>query len=477
MRMKHTVLTARVMMAAIGCWVLPTARAADAPASQPAVVLDPAYIDGSFGFSVAPPAGGVTVKQKQFKGTAEIDLVQFSNELQRWSLTVNLSSTTQPLDLPGTTQAITSKIEEHYTDVQVLRGEETRIDAREAIRYAATFRHQDSGWLRQQAIIRTRSNEYIALVFVTPLDLRSWAEAVFDKVVASFQILRTEAMTKRIDEGLERGRLLLQTVGDAKVKLSDRVVPERFMSFVVDGKEVGYVKIMEQARSHAGRSGVEIAELAWLFRDDGGITHLRHTMYLTDDLKFENWENRVYALGAPDPQTRRQEMMFNLESGLRQDRRMIAAFMPKPNAEELQDRILEVDSRYASAAWFSLVPRVLDLKTPQLYAFSAYNPERRGMVLRTLEVLGPTEFTFEGRLIRATKLQDSEGLLPPVSEVDVDTKGNIIRVVAGSLQMIATSRSQLEAKFARRVTEAEATMKRYPIREPRPAPRDKDGGE
>jgi len=145
--------------------------------------------------------------------------------------------------------------------------------------------------------------------------------------------------------------------------------------------------------------------------------------------------------------------------------------MPHPNAAQLQDKVIEVEPSYAPAAWHVLLPRLVDLATPELYAFSSYNAERRGLALRTLKVVGPTRFGGSGGQTAAIKLEDSEGLIPPITETDVDSKGNILRIIAGGLEMLATTREHVEQTYASRVKAAQEVIKKLPIKEPTPAVR------
>ncbi len=471
-RMKH----ARIYLLAALASSWGMAAGAAEPAAAPgrlSLDLDPPYVDGSFGFSISPPVGGTIYRQKRLTSVSDVEVVQFESELERWFLTVRaVTTTTGSLDAAALIAGITQNLGSQYTDVKVLRSDEARIDGREGLRYEASFLIGGAPWLRQQAVIRTKPTEYFAIVFVTRFEVREWAEKIFDKVVASFRILRTQAMARRIEEGLQRGRLLLQSIGDGKVKLSDRIVPESYMRFVLEGREIGTVQIQERTFTHNNRTGVHIHEIGWLFKEES-ITNLRHDMQLTDDLEFEKWENRVYTL-PPPPKTPGQprQLLYQLESGLRQDRQLIAAFMPRPNATELQDRVIDVEPTYASAAWHSLMPRVIDLNRPELYAFSSYNAERRGMVLRTVEVMGPAQVMIGGRMSQAFKLQDSEGLIPPINEIYVDGQGHILRVVAGPLEMVAANKQDILHRYSKRVSEAEATMRKYPVREPSPARRE-----
>jgi hypothetical protein len=199
---------------------------------------------------------------------------------------------------------------------------------------------------------------------------------------------------------------------------------------------------------------------------------MQHDMFLSDDLTFEKWENRVVTF-APAEKDQPRQTVYDYESGLRQDNQLIVAYMPQPNAPQLQDKVIEVENSYASAAWNSLLPRIVDLKKPGVYAFSSYNADRHGLVLRTIEILGTTPLDLGARRVNATKLQDSEGLIPPINEIDVDDKGRILRVSADPLEMLTTTKEYAEQKYSKQVGELQTFLKKHPIQEPTPAPRER----
>jgi hypothetical protein len=444
-----------------------------APTSAPSAELAAPYTDGSFGFSITPFAGATTYRQKRMTGVSDVEVVQFADIDRRWSLSVRVSDTTQPLDVETIIEGITANIAARYPDVQVRRGEPARVDGREAVRYEAVFSHQGDNWLRQQAVVRTRPTQYFALVYVTPAEHRDVARPLFERIVASFKIIRNEAQQKVVEQALERGVALLRKAAGREFKLSEKVIPESYMRFVVEGREIGFVQIQERVHEHDGLEGIEIAEWAWMFNPDGSTTHLRHTMFLTNDLTFEQWENRVYTLPAETPgQTR--HMIYQLDNALRQDDHLIVAAMPEPNSPELRDRVFEVEPTYASAAWMTLMPRLIDLKKPQIYAFSAYDNTRRGMILRTIEVLGSRTITLGAQRVPTTHIQDSEGLVPPISDIDVDSKGRILRVVSGPLEMIATTKQEIEKRYLKRVADTLVLFRKFPVQEPRPMPHDRE---
>ncbi len=70
--------------------------------------------------------------------------------------------------------------------------------------------------------------------------------------------------------------------------------------------------------------------------------------------------------------------------------------------------------------------------------------------------------------VPVVKLEDSEGLVPPISEIDVDPTGRMLRVGAGPLEMLATTQRYVQQNYEARVMKALETMKQYPLRPPAP---------
>lgn len=454
-------------------WAAPAvaAQAPSAAATQPAKGgLDPAYVDGSFGFSIRPPAGSTGFREKQTADSGDLEIVRFVNVPLQWSLAVRLSTTTRPLDVKATVEGITGNLGARNKDLEVLRGEAARVAGRDGVRYAASFTAEGTPWLRQQAVTPARANEYFVIVFIAPMSDREAAEAVFDKVVASFEILRDERAQARIQAALDRGAALLKSATGGRPDVAAHVVEESYLRCLMSGRDIGFVRINERATVLDHRKGVQIREWGWLFNLDGSITHLQQDMFLSADLSFERWENRIHALPAAAPDAT-PVLLIDLENAIRQDDQLGVAYLPKPNSPDKKDKVIRVEPSYASAAWNVLFPRLVDLQKPETYAFSLYKSDRRGLVLQTLEVIGPAQTLVNGQTISTIKIEDSEGLLPPKTETYVDRQGRIVRVVAGQLEMVATTREFVETTYTAKVTDAQNLFKKLMgIQSPPPAP-------
>lgn len=449
----------------------------DSASPPPEGALAPRYVDGSFGFAIRPPAGCDRIREKRFVGAADVELVRFVKPSSRWALTVRQSNTTRPLDADLIVEGITRELESRFSDVKVVRKEETRIASREGVRCAATLVAQGVDLLRQQAVIRTKPTEYIALVFVTPTRDRDVATPLFDKIVESFEILRSEKTAEQIQRGLTRGTELLQSVKTRELDLLGVVRDEIFLRCIINGKEEGFMQIREEVTTMGHRKGIAVHKWGWLFKPAKGdplgtVTHMRHYMFLARDLSHEKWENRLMVL-APDPDRAGREAALTIENAVRQDDKLLIRYTPKPNAPELTEKAIEVESSYASAPWDVFMPRLVDLSRPELYVFSTYDTGRRGLVMRALRVVGPENVRIEGRTVPAVKLEDSEGLIPPVHEIYVDEKGRLLRVVIripdSSMEMIATTRDYIERTYEARIKQVEALFQQHPVKEPPPA--------
>jgi hypothetical protein len=436
------------------------AQKTDPPATQPVKgQLGAEYVDGSFGFSLRPVAGSAIYREKQLLDPGDVEIVRFVHLADRWSLTVRLTTTTRPLDAATIIQGITDNLSGRYDALNVQRGEPARIAGRDGARYAASFMADGVPWLRQQAVIQTKPTEYYALVLVTPLADEKLATHAFDGIVASFQILRTEREQERIQDALLRGTNLLIRVAEGGIDITQQLQAESYIRCIMGGKEIGFVQINEQPVTFEHRKGVHIREWGWLFNADRSISHLQQDTFMSSDLSHERWENYLYVLTPPDVNNARQ-LVVDIENAARQNDQLVVAFLPQPNATAKRDKVIDVQPSYASAAFMSLLPRLLDLKKTELYAFSAYKSDRRGLVLRTVQVIGPSQSIVDGRTVSTIRIEDSEGLLPPKTEIHVDSQGRLARVVAGDLEMIATTRQRVEQKFLSQVNEAHAILQK-----------------
>lgn len=450
--------------------------------SQPAIgdrgrLDDAPYVDGSFGFSIKTPAGSIVQREKRIVGPADVEIVRFVQPELAWSLVVRLSESSRTPDTDSILAEITRSLQAQHQEVKPVRGEAARFAGRDGVRFAATFVGENQTWLLQQAVIIKSSTEYYSLIFISPFDDRQPATSTFDKIAASFEILRTEEAQREINEALKRGQALIQSIAADPKKLLSLQPHDDFLLVLQDGKEIGFVHINATPFERGANRGVGVREWGWLFKPDG-TTQLLHDMFEGTGLFFSRWETMVRTISPVPNATAVITSLAQLERGLRQKDTLLVTFTRKVDDTELKDRAITIEPSFVSPALILLLPRLLDLNKPELYAFSAFNSDRRGMSLRTFRVLGQKETLIDGRRTQVFTIQDSEGLLPPISELLVDSTGRLLRVSAGPIQMVATTQAEVERRYKTSVDEALAILQKKPVRMPMPPDRsaEKPGG-
>lgn len=462
------------ILAGISFGQTPPGRASNGPTTAPASqsafsgipkgALGPEYVDGSFGFGVRPMAGATINRQKRtVEGRTQ--LAQFVRLEIGWSMALRLWVADRPVDVQAARQDTGAKLVLQYPDLNITQADAVQIDSRPSVRLAATFSNEGQNWLRQQAFIPLRGKHYILVVLTTPADDSGVATEAFSQILGSFQAVRTEKQQEQLDAALVRGTTLLKTLADDGKGVSAKANPITYLRTTRDGDPIGFIEIEERSASIERKTGLRIAQRAWLFSPDGGTQYMQEDKFVADDLTYDEWRNfsQILPSKGADPKPR---LVVSVEGGIRRNDQLVVEFSNQVGVTEKQDKAIQVERSYAPAAWPLVLPRMVDLNKPELYAFSMYDTERRGLVMRVFRVLGPTQITITGSRVSAFRIEDSEGLVPPISEIDVDKDGRVLRLVSGSVEMSVATKGQIEQEFAPRV---KATLDR--LRELAGAPR------
>lgn len=438
------------------------------PSSTQKGDMAPAYVDGSFGFSVGYPAGAVIEREKRFVTTADLEIVRFVQMQHTWSLAVWLSSSPRPVNSESLLRDMAGRLSVEHENAQIVRRDSVRVGTREGVRLAVTFSADEREWLWQQAAVITAPSEYFTLTFITPLDDREVASGFFDEILDGFSILRSELMQERITAALRRGATLLQTVAGDRTRFK-ALIAERdtHLRLVQDGRDIGFIRIHEGPGQVDHYEGLAVCQQGWLFPQDQSVTQFQYDMFLSADLAYARWDNRVRVL-TPGQEGKPAHVGLGVEHGLQQNDKLVVTYTAKLNDPEMKEKVLELESTFGSPAWLAVLPRLVDLEKPEAYAFSTYDGERHGLILRVFQVVGPTHITLDGQRVPVFRLEDSEGLIPPINQIDVDAAGRMVRVSAGPLEMLATTPRYVQQNYEARVAKALETMKQYSIRPPSP---------
>lgn len=451
-----------------------------APAELEAIRLaEQPYADASFGFSLRPFDDCEIKREKRIDAEGDLEVAMFANYNREWVMTVHLRPGQRARTLEDWLSVFREKLARKDPEAKVLRQERLTLHGRDAWRFAASLSAARSLWLHQTAIIQSKPEELLEIVFDSPLRHREVAEPLFDEVVRSVEFLRTQAVQQLLDDALLRSPAWLRALA-TDGRLGEKLTRESYLRILVDDKDTGYLWTREFGSTLDRREGVGLRQEGWIFESDGTVKRQLTEMFLAKNLRFEKWNTMAEVIippRAPAPAQR----LITYEKGLREDSQLMVAYSSSANPKDVKDRTIETPESYAPVALLSLFPQVVDLGKPELYAFVSYSTERRGLILRTLRVMGQQTVIANGRSVRATRIDDSEGLVPPAAELYVDERGQLVKMVSGKLQMLATDEKKIASLYDNRIEAArqvaaqieEAVRKADKTRrEPRaPAPR------
>lgn len=449
----------------IAAWAALPAGAEGSGGDDPVSLADHRYTDNTYGFALRPPAGcGADRRTRDLPGDRK-QIVRFLESTRGWSLAVwriERDRRARPDDILA---GIEKELSSAAGGLKVLRSESGTIAARDAVRFAAHLVVEGSPVYHERAVIEVDERRSLALVLSAPRSDTPVAIRTFDRIVDSFELLRSSSRERQIRDALVQGGQVLHATARRVNGLADLVGEESFFDCRLDGRRAGFVHIGERTARFEGSRGAAFEKWTWLFHENGGVTHMRQAMFLADDLSFEHWESWILKISPPNQQGERRSEL-DVEKAVRQDDKLIVQSQPEPPAVENEEVTITVKPQFAPAPWDILLPRVLDLKRSELYAFWWYDPDRQGQSLRTFRVVGPELVRIDGRSTRAIKMEDCEGLVPPVHELHFDEEGRLMRALIKlperEMEMIASNGESIQDRYGEKVAEAEALIRKYP---------------
>ena len=418
-------------------------------------LLGERFFDGSFGFSIRPFAQARVNRHKAADPLGGYQLVEFVHRTRPWVLLVHLDRTRQPMRPEEFVDALRSFWARRYKGIET-RGRSTRnIAARKGAVWNGSYKEISGTWSMFEAVVQIGPDEFFRVTLKVPDRDRITAWAMFEVIVDSFEMVHSDVSLEMLDRAQERGRKLLNP--DEPLDFSGRTDPDAYVLVRRSGRDLGFAHIQESVETRNGKEGLRVKERGWLFFEEGLFRHIRNDYFVSGDLKSEMFEMRLRTVtlaadGRPAMVTEQ------LERGIRENDKLVLSYTEEPGDLALTNEVLEVTGTYIPLGLLRMLPRIVPLDRPDIYAFSSYNSEHKGLVMRTFRVLGPLGPDAAGDASVAYRVEDSEGMTPPVSEIFLDDRGLARRIIAGDDRMIRTTEAKVLYLFGQRLRQARDLM-------------------
>lgn len=421
------------------------------------MLADP-IVDGSYGFSIRPPADWRIVRQRvpERRGVTLVQMFHPISQGQAEEIILKQTSTTQPVPMDEMVKRVAQNLELEFSNLEVQSQQLQTIAGKPGAVLAATFFREGVRRLRLQAIIQQEAQAYYVILYDGPESLRKTSEPLFSMVVDSLRIIESEVDEKTLTGALETGEKILASI-DAD-DLRKAIIPEETLQFELDGKVIGFVVLWQMEHVREGKPGIAMRERGWTFDASGQARRLQANMFLSNDREMEHWKTSVTTL-IPESPKQPAYLEVALEEGLRAGDILLsnqAYSLSQPTTENPPTKL---PATYISRLLARMLPRLVkDLSEERMLAFVSFDHSRAGLVAKVVEFEGRSELPSGASRGPVFKVNDREGLAAKPTSIYFDERHRTVMVEAGDLKMTPTTTEAMERMFGSRISEAEGRM-------------------
>jgi hypothetical protein len=209
------------------------------------------------------------------------------------------------------------------------------------------------------------------------------------------------------------------------------------------------------AKHRDARQGLRVRERSWRFSEDGTVRFTRLDMFTTFDMRDELIENQMTQIPAPDVEP--QQLFVRRDNVIRKEEALFSSLITSLD-KTLPDpgQPLDVGPVYLDLGWQRLAPGLLFSAPSEPHAFAVYNTDTRALSSQIYTLLGPRKLEGVGGDVYAFEIR--EGLIDRPVLLYADRHGTMVRLVAGDLVLMRTTRESCEARYGAR---RDAACKRF----------------
>lgn len=420
-------------------------------------LLGERFVDPSFGFSIRPFSGARINRHKITDPLGGYQLVEFVHRTRPWLLLVQLNRSNQSLRPVEFVDGLRAFSAARHRGIETRGRSERKIAARQGAVWNGRYREVTGEWSVFEAAVRIHATEFFRITLKTPTTDEDTALALFDVIVDSFELIHSDVNSKTLEDAMRRGHDLLKP--DRAIQLGDNADPDAYLIVRRGDEDLGFAHIREFAETRDGKRGLRITERGWLFPTDKSFHRIRNDYFVSDDFRSSMFETRVLVF-SPPAENRPAVVAEQIERGIRENDKLVLSYTEELGDTILVNDVLEVDGTYLPMGLVRVLPRLVALDRPELFAFSSYSSARKGLVLRTFRVMGRPAPKQAAPARIAFVVEDSEGITPPASKIYLDERGLVRQIIVGRDKVTRVNAPRIELLFGPRVQEARQQLAR-----------------
>jgi len=418
-------------------------------ADEKAPALAPRYVDLLHGFSLRPPAGAERERSPSVSRLVSWRRRDPETGAVAWTLSMHHAPMPSgPLDLKAYARLLATRLSQGE-QFAIAHSGVTKAAGRDAIDLRGTTTGRTRFWQRQ-LWVPGEEGRFLIVKLTGPAGEGEALGALSEQVLATLKIVDAETALKRREEMLARGKAVLAglTMGKLAEALAD---DPQWAIFGQEGKPVGFMRIVESASDAGGDKGVEVRGWVYLAPTRSAQQTLaRHVLFATPDRTVERWTKDVRArAGGAGPFTQTSSTTVVMEGWSVACSQTGAGQGGQSSRTRTRPVPPGNQPVYLPQAINALLWRLVDLETPQAYAFAIYNPAANGFDMRTLIVHDQEMLEVEGKKVEAVRLTERMAADQDPYETWVTPDGELLRTGGGPITLRAATRSDVATHFPR----------------------------
>jgi hypothetical protein len=383
----------------------------------------------------------------QVKAAGGDQIARFVNEKAGWEIICTRNSSDRPMPLVGgggegmpklgLLDAVAARLKQANPGVDLVRQEVEKLGDQQVGMIVARVSAVGQRKLFQQSIIQANDQLYYSLTMTSPAakdakgaDSEDPAEKraadAFRQMLDTVKLLDRGAVKEDQNERLFRTRAFLTTL--TAPKLRQTLIPEQWLRLLQNGKDIGYMYVVEEMDSKGGTDRIKIGVRSRTYPDDTNQVDGETWFIVNTDRRHEDWSNlmwvqnratkkgnQIVEIGSSDRRTNRQaDMSGQIAVGDAKDPKQ-----PPVRTFDIYELNVQTPAEpvkrslppfYLPQALGHLLPRLLPTREPKTYLFATYASDRKEVMMRYVDVGSEQEVDIAGKRVRAVPVTDRLGI-------------------------------------------------------------------